>query len=149
MSFRGRNDHSIDSKGRIAIPAKMRATMPEDWGGTFVAYFGRDRGIKLYPLYQWRRLEAEIEQLKQFRLDVLELSRRFFSETEDLDVDGQWRVTLSKSLLEHAGLAPGGMARVIGAGDRMEIWRADLLDEHLSHPERSTEALVSRSFTGA
>ena len=148
MAFRGQGDHSIDSKGRVAIPAKMRAALPETSGGRFVAYSGRDAGIKLYAVEEWARIEAEAADLNRFRLDNLQVTRKLFMMTEDLDLDGQGRVMLSKKLLKHAGLAPGDVATVIGAGDRIEIWHPDALAASLNETEDDADALFDRTLGG-
>lgn len=147
MAFRGQGDHNIDSKGRVAIPAKMRAAIPEGSDAAFVAYYGRDAGIKLYLEAEWDRLVAETSDLNRFRLDSLQVTRELNRKTEDLTLDAQGRVVLSKRLLEHAGLAPGDTATVLGAGDRIEIWNPDLLDDP-SNTVKDEDALFDRTLGG-
>ncbi len=146
MAFRGQAEYSIDSKGRVAIPAKMRAAASEE--KRFVALYGLDACLHLYPISTWEQKEADLHRLNQYRAENREAIRRLFMNTEDLETDAQGRVTLSKTLLDRASLTAGSTARILGAGERIEIWNPETLEEHLNKPSAESEILIDRTFGG-
>ena len=58
--FKGQASYSIDAKGRVAIPAKMRNAMNPEAKGTFTVTRGFEKCIFLYPLDRWTEMEQEI-----------------------------------------------------------------------------------------
>ena len=65
-SFKGKEIYSIDSKGRVNIPVKMRKSIPEDAGNTLVVMRGLDKCIFVYPLNDWE--ERQEKKLKDDEL---------------------------------------------------------------------------------
>ena len=53
--FKGEETYSIDSKGRVNIPAKMRKSMSPDAGDTFVLTRGFETCIYAYPMDEWKK----------------------------------------------------------------------------------------------
>ena len=148
MAFRGQAEYSIDSKGRVAIPAKMRAAMSEAAGGRFVALYSWDPGLHLYPVDVWAEKEADLKRLNQYRAENREAIRRLFMNTEDVELDSQGRITLTKTLLEKANLTVSSSARILGAGERIEIWNPAVLDDSINRPSEQSELLIDRTFGG-
>jgi len=144
MAFRGRAEYSIDAKGRVAIPAKMRAAMGAEAEGKFIAIYGIDRGILLYPKDVWAKKEAELETLNQYRSENREAIRRLFMNMEDAELDGQGRVALPKYVLEAAGLGPSTTALILGAYDKIELWNPAVFEEHVNQRSTEAETLVER-----
>ena len=144
MAFRGRAEYSIDSKGRVAIPAKMRAAMNGAAGGRFVAVFDLDGGILLYPEDVWAQKEAAMNDLNQYRAENREAIRRLFMNLEEVELDGQGRVALPKHVLETAGLGPSMTALIIGAFDKIELWNPEAFRAHVNKRSEEAETLVER-----
>lgn len=144
MAFRGRAEYSIDSKGRVAIPAKMRAAMPGEAGGHFVVLYGLDPCLMLYPENVWAEKEAEMMQHNQFRSETREAIRRLLSNTDETDIDGQGRVALSRDILAEATLAPSGTALLIGALDHIEVWNPEVFRARMNQRHDEAETLVER-----
>ena len=69
-TFIGEYAYSLDSKGRVNIPAKFRQSLSDDNEGTFVIARGMDACIWIYPLIQWKDIESNLRNLsslsKQF-----------------------------------------------------------------------------------
>ena len=91
--FLGEYQHSLDSKGRITVPAKFR----EQLGEKFVATKGLDNCIFLYPMDEWRIIEEKLRSLPFTRADVRSFARFFFSGASELEIDRQGGTLIPRS----------------------------------------------------
>ncbi|MCX5780571.1 MAG: division/cell wall cluster transcriptional repressor MraZ, partial [Firmicutes bacterium] len=80
--FLGEYQHSLDSKGRIIVPAKLR----EELGARFIATKGLDNCLFLYPLDEWRRIEAKVTSMPFTKADVRSFARFLFSGASELEI---------------------------------------------------------------
>ena len=87
----GRYQHTLDAKGRVFVPAKLRETL----GERFVATKGKDVCICIYPMEEWSRQEAKLLALPSKYSD---LQRFYFSNAAELEPDKQGRVLLPADL---------------------------------------------------
>lgn len=128
-SFKGHSLNSVDAKGRIAIPAKMRASMNPEAGGRFTVVDGLDGCLQLYPDDVWAQKEEEMSRLNEFRADVRKAIRVLLFSAEDLELDKQGRVTISRERLAKFGI--GDRALVVGAFRHIEIWDEDRYNAYM------------------
>ena len=115
--MRGEYQHSIDAKGRLFIPAKLR----ESLGSAFVATKGLDGCLFLYSMQAWSIVEDKINGLPMSK--SRHLQRFFFSSAADCAPDAQGRVVIPQNLRQYAGLTKD--VTVIGVSGRAEIWDTD------------------------
>jgi len=118
--FLGEYEHSLDERGRITLPRKIRQ---EITGTTIVIARGFDTCIFGYDLTQW-----EAESAKQLISPITDkegrqIRRYLFSSAEKADIDKLGRIVLPTHLKEYADI--GKDVKVIGAGDHFEIWDPD------------------------
>ena len=119
--FGGEYRHSLDTKNRIFIPAKLR----EDLGATFVVVKDiRTTCLKVYSQSGWEEYLAPI--LKQNRSLKERVLRHLNSSMVQVSPDSQGRITLPKELVEYAGIE--GSAVVVGCCYYAEIWAEDAYD---------------------
>lgn len=148
-SFTGHAEHSIDSKGRVPVPMRMRRAMAPEADNTFMATRGIERCIYLYPLDHWQRvIEPQVDGLNQYQPESRHFARMLGMWAEPVTLDGQGRVAFSKKLADFAGLAPGGKAHVNGAFHRVEIWAPDVFEAYLNEQEAQYEQLAQRALGG-
>jgi MraZ protein len=120
VAFRGLYEHSLDSKDRLTVPSRFRASLADG----IVLSKGFDPCV-------WVHTTGEFEQLSDrflsphspFGRDARALRRRFHGGSFDEKLDAAGRIRVPKPLIEHAGL--DGNCVVIGAGEYLEIWNAD------------------------
>lgn len=117
--FAGSEQHALDSKGRLIVPARFR----ERLGDRFVLTIGQPEPcLCLYPTLTWieycRRLEAP--PLKQDREKYRRTLRYIFANTEEVSCDNQGRVLIPAPLRAHAGIARDVVS--VGLLTRIEIW---------------------------
>lgn len=114
--FLGEFQHSIDTKGRLAIPARFRSKIERG----AVLTRGVESCLYVYPLETWehkaRELDAAILDPRQRRM----VERRFFGMAFECELDAQGRIIVPARYRQYAAL--NGEAVVLGARDRFEIW---------------------------
>lgn len=114
----GEYEHSIDTKGRIAMPAKLR----EGLGGKFIITKGLDGCLFVYAMDEWQRVEQKLASLPMSRKTARDFTRFLFGGACDGECDKQGRVLLPASLRRYAGLEREAV--IVGVGSRAEIWDA-------------------------
>lgn len=114
--MKGEYQHTLDAKGRLFIPAKLR----EQLGDSFVVTKGLDECLFAYPQEAWEKLEQKIRQLPMSKSRSLQ--RFFLSSAADVTVDRQGRIIIPPVLRSYAGLERDVV--IIGVGERAELWDA-------------------------
>jgi MraZ protein len=114
--FLGEFDHTIDDKGRLAIPARFRASLEE---GLYVTR-GLDRCLVLWEVESWRAMAERVRTLNPWQADARRMQRHFFSGAVQASPDKLGRVVIPGYLREYAGLADEVV--VVGLADRIEVW---------------------------
>ncbi len=116
----GEYKHSIDKKGRMFIPAKLR----EDLGESFVISKGIDQKpcLCIYSVDEWNELDEKIRRLPTMKAGKL---RRFlYSGANKIECDAQGRALIPQNLREYADLT--AEATILGMSNHLEIWNSDL-----------------------
>ena len=125
-TFIGEHAYSLDSKGRINIPAKFRQSLSSKSEKTFVTTRGIDCCIWVYPLSQWKEIESELRNLSS----LSNIHRAFVRNTaryaSPSTYDKQGRITLTPSLVEYAKLNKDAL--IIGMINKIEIWNPLILE---------------------
>ena len=114
----GEYEHSIDTKGRIAMPAKLR----EGLCGKFIITKGLDGCLFVYAMDEWQRVEQKLASLPMSRKTARDFTRFLFGGACEGECDKQGRVLLPASLRRYAGLERDAV--IVGVGSRAEIWDA-------------------------
>ena len=112
----GEYQHSIDAKGRVILPAKLR----EELGDTCIATKGLEKCLFVYPKQEWSMIENKLKQLPLAKAEARAFVRFFFSGAAELECDKQGRVLVPANLREYAALDKDIV--VIGVLNRIEIW---------------------------
>lgn len=120
--FRGVNPLTLDSKGRLAIPARYRDTLASHCEGKMVLTVDRDHCLLLYPLPEWEEIERKLIRLPSFNKQARRLQRLLIGHATECELDGNGRILLPPALREFAGLNKDVV--LIGQGNKFEIWDA-------------------------
>ncbi len=142
MAFKGQAEYSVDSKGRVAIPAKMRNALNPEAKNTFTITRGFERCIFLYPMDRWSEMEEEIESLNMYNREARDFVRRIMMWADEASLDGQGRITIPKPLVEFGNISD--RALILGAFDHIEIWDPDSFDNYLNEQPDDYETLAER-----
>lgn len=114
--FTGQFTHSIDAKGRVAIPARFRLSLEEG----AVAVKWAENCVGLYPRTAYEQFAQKLASLPLSDEKGRRFIRFVFGNSFDVEVDAQGRILLALPLRNWAGL--GGEAVMVGARDHVEIW---------------------------
>ena len=126
-TFIGEYKYSLDSKGRINIPAKFRQSLSKDNYNTFVATRGQDPCIWIYPMKEWKKIEDELRKLSSVSGVHRTFVRQIASSATPSTCDKQGRIIISPSLLSYAEL--NKEALILGMINKIEIWNPDILEK--------------------
>lgn len=117
--FLGEFDHTIDDKGRVAIPARFREVL----GERFVVTKGFDTCLQAFPMPYWQELREKIDRLPISSPDARNLRRLMFSPAQDVDIDRQGRCLIPQTLRQYAGLVEDVV--ITGMGNYFELWSGE------------------------
>lgn len=142
--FRGRYQHSLDEKGRVAIPQRFRDILDApDGSPSLVVTVESDECLVVYPESAWRSLEEKIAALPQMNEDLKTYLRFSVGWATDCLPDRQGRILIPQPLREYAHLERD--VWFVGMLNKFEIWNGDRLLE-MTRKDRIRD--VSQSLSG-
>lgn len=122
--FRGRYEHSLDAKGRLALPAAFKKVLAGAGEEQLVVTTHiSSRCLVAYPLSEWRAFETKFDALPQFEPSVMTMRRLYFGHAMDCPIDRTGRVLVPATLREYARIERE--AFWVGGMRTMEIWSPD------------------------
>jgi MraZ protein len=136
--FTGEYRHSVDDKGRVAVPAKFRAQIED---GAVVSRW-LDACLAIHTRAGWEALAAKVAGLPITDAGSRLFQRYVFAGAFEADLDRQGRVVVPAYLREWAALE--GEAVIVGSRDHAEIWAPARWDDYrraLEDPESLAQAL--------
>lgn len=133
----GEYQHSMDSKGRVIIPAKFR----DELGEQFVATRGLDNCLFVYPMQEWSILEEKLSSLPITSKNARTFVRFFFSGATECELDKQGRISIPVNLRNYADLEK--QLIIIGLSNRIEVWAKENWDQYLDKAEESSEDIAN------
>src|SRR3990172_12275719 len=118
--FQGATQLNLDSKGRLAIPARHRDMLLAHCAGQLVLTADADGCLLLYPQPEWQPIREKLMQLSAFNPRIRALQRFLVGHAEDVVMDAAGRVLISPTLRSYAVLDKRVM--LIGQGNKFELW---------------------------
>ena len=130
----GEYEHSLDAKGRLIMPAKLR----EDMGEKFIITKGLDGCLFGFSQNEWTNFEEKLKTLPLTNKNARDFVRFFLSGAIECELDKQGRFLIASNLREYANMEKD--VAIIGVGTRLEIWdrekwKAYNSDENISADE--------------
>lgn len=127
--FTGEYDCKLDAKGRLALPAKVRAALPDVANQELVLRRGFESCLILYPMIEYKKIINRVRSLSEFNEEYRKFQRSFFRGNAEVELDSAGRINIQKRMLEYADLTKEVV--LVGLGNRVEIWSPDLYEENL------------------
>jgi len=143
-AFKGRFAYSVDNKGRINIPAKLRKNVSPEANDAFVITRGFEQCLFVYPLDEWNRLEQSIRGLSPSNPQHRFFVRALLQWATEWQLDGQARITIPQELLKFAGIE--NEVIIIGVLERIEVWNPTLFNEYMNNQAASYEDVAESVF---
>lgn len=134
--FIGEYSHTIDEKGRMAVPAKLRQKL----GSGAVVTRGIDKCLWVFPKSEWQALAEKISNLPLSDANSRAFSRLMLAGAMDVEFDGQGRVLLPSYLRSYANLTKNTV--VAGLYNRLEIWDKADWDSYKEKTEKETSQIT-------
>ncbi len=139
--FMGEYHHTIDNKGRLTIPAKIRYEL----GSNFVVTRGLDNCLFVYPNDEWMKVINKYKELPNTK-DARKFMRFFLSGATTSDFDKQGRVNISIPLISYASLEKDCV--IIGVNDHLEIWSKENWTKFIEDNEEDLSDIADKLFSG-
>lgn len=122
--FRGANAINLDTKGRLAMPARYRERLLESCGGQLIATIAlEERCLWIYPLPEWEAVEEQLRKAPNLHPAVKRLNRLLIGNANEIELDSHGRFVVPPLLREHAGLDKKVM--LVGQLSKFELWSED------------------------
>ena len=115
----GKYKHTVDPKGRLFVPSKLR----EELGDAFYVTLGLDHCLSVYTEAGWQGI---LDKYNALPISQARKMRFLFANAAKCEPDKQGRILLPAELRGYAGLKDSAV--ILGFGDKAEIWDADTYD---------------------
>lgn len=134
--FIGEFEHSVDAKGRVIMPAKLR----DDIGEKFIITKGLDGCLFAYSQTEWNNFEEKLKTLPLTNKNARDFVRFFLSGAVECEIDKQGRFLIPNNLRTYATLLKEIV--IIGVGTRIEIWNKENWTKYSSNENISADEIA-------
>ena len=134
----GEYRHAIDSKRRVALPAKFRQAL----GRKVVITRGLDACLFVFSVTQWRSIVEKLNRLSMGQADSRAFGRYLFAGAAEVEVDTLGRILVPSELAAHAKLS--AKTALIGVNDRCEIWDEATWDTYRVSVEKEADRVAEK-----
>lgn len=132
----GEYEHSLDVKGRLIMPAKLRA----DIGEKFIITKGLDGCLFVFSQSEWSNFESKLKELPLTNKNARDFVRFFLSGATECEIDKQGRFLIVNNLREYANIIKEVI--IIGVGTRLEIWNKESWKQYNSDENISPDNIA-------
>lgn len=136
--FLGQYRHSVDDKGRLAIPVKFRGELES---GAVVTR-GLDGCLYVYTVAEWMKLAEKLAAMPMSQADTRAFTRLMLAGAMDVALDKQGRIVLPEYLREYAGLKKDVI--VAGLHNHLELWDAKAWEAYRRKTEKDSGEIAER-----
>ena len=132
----GEYEHSLDAKGRLIMPAKLRT----DMGEKFIITKGLDGCLFAFSQEEWLNFETKLKGLPLSDKNARNFVRFFLAGATECEIDKQGRFLLVNTLREYAEITKEVI--IIGVGTRLESWNKDKWKKYNSNENISADTIA-------
>ena len=132
----GEYEHSIDAKGRLIMPAKLR----DDIGEKFIITKGLDGCLFGFSQKEWANFEEKLKTLPLTNKNARDFVRFFLSGAMECEIDKQGRFLIAGNLRQYAHMDKEIV--IIGVGTRIEIWNREEWKKYNSSENISADSIA-------
>jgi MraZ protein len=142
--FYGEFTHSIDNKGRLILPSKIREVAKNNFVEKFYITRGLDKCLFMFGEEEWKATEQKFKTMSFTKQDARKFNRLYFSGAVEIIPDKQGRILLPAYLKDFAGIKKDVV--IIGVSNRVEIWSKvqweEFYQSNLASFEDTAEKLI-------
>lgn len=131
----GEYNNTIDEKGRVSFPAKLRLAVNQN---VVIITKGLDTCLWLFTIEEWENFSSKImsnaSMMKRKNLDII---RHFIAPAQQVEFDKTGRLSIPQSLRDYAKLSKD--CTILGVAKYVELWNSQAYSEYLSTSESSLD----------
>jgi MraZ protein len=143
--FSGKHYKSLDSKGRLIVPAPFREILSSNHSSKLIITNEVFDGcLCAYPVDEWQKLIDKVNGMPQTLAAIKYYMRRVIGSAVECEVDKQGRVLIAPALRQDAGL--NSEVVMLGLGNRIEIWDKDALSD-VADPSKIDKEAFEEKFS--
>lgn len=136
--FTGEYECKMDAKGRVLLPAKIKARLPECSKHEIILSRGFEPCLVIYTKEEYNKVYEKFSSLSTYNPEQRRLQRTFFRVSSEVELDNLGRFLITKRFAQYAQLEKEIL--IVGAGNVLEIWNPDVYDQHIvDTPEEYSE----------
>jgi MraZ protein len=140
--FNGTYLHTVDAKGRINIPSRLRKNLAPEANDSFMMTRGTAACIDLYPLNAWAKVEEDLNKLNLYNPQQARFVRLTLQFAVDDKMDSQSRILIPQVLLDYAKIEKDVL--ILGVLKKIEIWNPKIFDEYKDESEETYEQIAAK-----
>lgn len=139
--FSGSYQLTVDDKGRVAIPARLRQQLSDEFGTTVYVTKADKPCLEIHPSRSFRSIAEQIQSMEdQESAEVLKLM--YIGRAVESDLDRQGRVTLPPMLRQEAQV--NGKVMLVGMGSRFDVWADTEYQNEVQTREADLKSALAR-----
>jgi MraZ protein len=140
--FSSEYECTVDAKGRMVLPSKVKANLSQASGNTIVITRGFETCLVIYPLVEWNKVFSKVSGLNEFNEEYRNFQRNFFRGNTEIELDNNGRFLVPKTLLKHAQIEKEAI--MVGMGNRLEVWNPELYEKFLIKDQKEFSKLAEK-----
>lgn len=136
----GKYKHTVDPKGRLFVPSKLR----EELGEVFYVTVAPDKCLSVYTSEGWQQI---MDKYNALPISQARKMRFLFANAAKCETDKQGRFLIPAELRQYAGLDQE--VTFIGQGGRAEIWNSETYEaqeQEMLTPENLAATMEELGF---
>ena len=144
--FRGNYPATVDGKGRLKIPAAIKAVLDDIHATDFYVTSHEGQSVRIYPFQEWLKLEEKLKQQPSMNKSVKKFLDRTNYYGQAAHTDSQGRILVPALLRESAAMQ--GEVAVLGYLNYLEVWNKQRYVEHMEKEPFTDEDMKALSDLG-
>ncbi|SUO98517.1 division/cell wall cluster transcriptional repressor MraZ [Suttonella indologenes] len=125
--FRGIYELSLDTKGRLSVPAKLRAILEEESEGLVTLTADLDKNLLIYTTSEWQKASSKLERLSSVEPRARFIKRLYLGHASDCELDSTGRILIPPMLRKYANLDKKVV--LTGMGNKLELWNQEAWEQ--------------------
>ena len=148
--LKGEYHHTIDAKGRVTLPAKLRVFMSREQEGfaliatELVGVPSFDGVLHLYSKQAYEQNSPKLPPEMDVDEKVRNFKRVWFGLAQDMEVDRLGRILIPDPMAKRCGLKRNGDVVVVGVETRIEVWPRDRWESHIGKQVEQVNDLAAQ-----
>ena len=144
--FTSEYESKLDVKGRLVLPSRIKAQLPEVGSNELVIRRGFEQCLVIYPMVEFKKVFSKISGLSEFNEEYRKLQRNFFSGTATVELDNNGRFVVPKNMLTYANIDKDVI--LVGMGNKVEVWNPSIYEKQLIQDPSELSKLAEKHLEG-